>query len=132
MITVDVVTPSRKVVSGVKASHVTLPAHLGEMDVLPGHTEVLTLLRTGILAFDQEGKERIFAVSYGFAEVAHDRVMVLAETCEESKEIDIERARASQAKAEQLLSGNVEPEAFEKYHAKLERALIRQHVGGHG
>ena len=127
--TVDLVTPSRKIADNVDTKFVRIPGVLGEMRILPGHTELLTQLGTGVLSFEQNGKERKFAVSYGFAEVAEDKVVVLAEMAEESHEIDIERAKAAQQKAQEQLAGKLGPGEFQKFQAKLERSLIRQHVG---
>ena len=126
MIKVDIVTPSRKLVEGAMASSVKLPAHKGEIGVLPGHTELLTMLSTGILSLSVDGRERKFALSHGFAEVREDRVWVLAETVEESKEIDRERAKKAQKNAESLLHSTLTPEQFKKHQLKLQRALIRQ------
>lgn len=132
MITLDIVTPSRSLIEGVKVPDVRLPGEKGEMMVLAGHTPLLTILNAGLLSFTENGKNRLFAVSYGFAEVSGDRVMVLAETCEESQEIDVERAKTAQRKAEEVLRGQVEQGKFKKFQTKLQRALIRQHVGRHG
>jgi len=128
MIEVDIVTPSKKVVAGIKASYLRLPSAKGELKVLPGHTELLTLLTTGVLGFSSDGSERRFAISYGFAEIRQDKALVLAETCEESTEIDRERARAAQKRAEEMLSGTLTQEQFRKYELKLRRAVIRQRI----
>jgi F-type H+-transporting ATPase subunit epsilon len=125
MIHVDVVTPTRKLVDGAKVSELRLPSVKGELQVLPGHTELLTLLGTGILAFHQGGKERKFSVSLGFAEIRDDRVLVLAETCEEATDIDKNRAVAAKEKAEEELTGTLTPERFRKYEMKLQRAVTR-------
>ena len=99
MIAVDIVTPTRKLVEGLDAVSVKLPAVKGEIEVLPGHTELLTLLTTGPLVVQGDGKERRFAISYGFAEVRNDRIIVCAETAEESTDLNVDRAKAAQKKA---------------------------------
>lgn len=129
MIQVDIVTPNRKLVDGVSVKEVRLPGELGQLQVLPGHTELLTLLGTGVLAFhDESGRERKFAISQGFAEVRDDKVMVLAERAEESTDIDRNRAQKAKQNAEQQLNGTLSPEAFRKQQLKLERALTRIQV----
>lgn len=128
MITIDIVTPSRKIVEGAKASAVKMPGAKGQLEILPGHTDLLTLLTTGPLVFVHDGKERKFAVSYGFAEVKNDKVLVFAETVEESTEIDKARAEAAQKRAEQALLGVLAEEEFKKHQLKLERSIIRQHI----
>lgn len=128
MISVDIVTPSRRLVQGGVADSLKVPAFRGELTILPGHTELLTLLNTGVLSFVQDGRERRFAVSFGFLEVRDDRAIVLAETCEESTEISRERAQAAQKKAEDAISAGLAEGKFKKYQLKLQRAIIRQQV----
>jgi F-type H+-transporting ATPase subunit epsilon len=92
-----VVTPERKVVDA-EADEVELPGSEGYLGVLPGHTPLLTLLKTGVLTYRQGGRSRAYAVSSGFAEIAADRISVLADLAESSGEIDaaaVERERAS-------------------------------------
>jgi len=128
MIELDVVTPTRRIVVGAQVPAVRLPAADGQIEILPGHTELVTLLGTGELAFGQGEAQRKFAVSYGFAEVRGDKVIVLAETCEESTEIDQKRAKEALKRAETALGGAMTPEEFRKQEGKLRRAIVRQQV----
>ena len=128
MIEVDIVTPTKKLVEGAKVVDVTIPTASGEIEILPGHTDMLTLLGTGVLSLKMDGTPRKFAVSYGFAEVRHDKIMILAETCEESTEIDKERASKAQKKAEEILGATLQEGQFRKYELKLQRAMVRQQI----
>ncbi len=128
MLEIDIVTPTRKLVEGIKATSVKLPAFKGEIEILPGHADLLTLLSTGVIDVVTEGKERRFAASYGFAEVKADKILVLAETCEESVDIDKERAKAARQKAEKALSAVLGEGEFERYQLKLQRAITRQTI----
>lgn len=129
MITVDIVTPTKKLAEKVKAEWVKIPGYKGELEILPGHRELLTLLSTGVLTLSEATKERKFAISYGFAEIRHDRVLVMAETAEESTAID--KARAAQAKKraeEKLGQGVMDEHEFKKHQMKLQRAILRQTI----
>ncbi len=126
MIEVDIVTPSRRILEGVKVDRVTLPTESGAITVLPGHTELVTLLSTGVLSFPGSAGERRFAVSYGFSIVRKDKVIVLAETCEEATEIDVPRAKDAQKRAEQALAGVLDEAEIKKHQTKLRRSLVRQ------
>lgn len=129
MITVDIVTPTKKLAEKVKAEWVKIPGYKGELEILPGHRELLTLLSTGVLTLSEANKERKFAISYGFAEIRHDRVLVMAETAEESTAID--KARAAQAKKraeEKLGQGVMDEHEFKKHQMKLQRAILRQTI----
>jgi F-type H+-transporting ATPase subunit epsilon len=95
-----VVTPERKVVE-TEADEVELPGAEGYLGILPGHTALITLLKTGVLSFRRAGRSQAFAVSSGFAEVVNDRVSVLADLAEGSGEIDTAAAERERAKAEE-------------------------------
>jgi len=129
VIRVDIVTPTKKLVEGAKADWVKFPGFKGELEILPGHRELLTMVSTGVLSFVQDGRERKFAVSHGFAEVRHDRVLVLAETAEESTGVDKARAQQARKRAEdKLVQGVLSEEEFKKHQMKLQRAIIRQTI----
>lgn len=129
MITLDIVTPYRRLLNAVTVDALVVPGHRGELKIMPGHADMLTLLNTGVLSFHQDGSQRKFALSFGFLDIRWDRALVLAETCEESTEIDLHRAKAAQKKAEEALSAALTEEKFKKYQLKLQRSLIRQHIG---
>ena len=95
-----VVTPERKVVE-TEADEVELPGAEGYLGILPGHTALITLLKTGVLSFRRAGLSQAFAVSSGFAEIVNDRVSVLADLAEGSAEIDSAAAERERAKAEE-------------------------------
>jgi F-type H+-transporting ATPase subunit epsilon len=128
MLTLSIVTPDRRVVGPVEVQSVTLPAANGEITVLPGHARLLSLMDTGVLAFERDaGRREYAAVSSGFVEVHNDKVTVLADTLEMAQEIDVDRARRAQTKSEERLKAK---EHFEenlmKWQRKLQRSLIRQ------
>ena len=123
----EVVTPEKIVVSEA-AQIVAAPGSLGEFGVLIGHTPFLTTLKTGIMHFtDTSGKERYVFVSEGFAEALPDRVTVLAESAERRSDIDLERAKAAQERAEKRLAEDRSRKDidFERARAALERATVR-------
>ena len=128
MLEVDIVTPTRRLVVGAHTPAAYIPGAKGMLKILPGHADLLTTLGAGILSFAQDGVEKKYAVSYGFAEVKNNKVTVLAETCEPAEEIDVERAQKAEQNAKDHLSGNLTQEDFRKYQLKVQRALIRQQV----
>ena len=126
--TVDIVTPSKRVVEGVTSVSLSIPSTKGELQILPGHADMLALLGTGVMKLVADGHVRKFAVSFGFAEVSKDKVTILAETCEESTGIDKTRALNAQKKAEEQLEHTLSDDHYRKYQLKLQRALVRQQV----
>ena len=123
----EVVTPEKIVVSE-DAQIVAAPGSLGEFGVLIGHTPFLTTLKTGIIRFtDSGGQENFVFVSGGFAEALPDKVTVLAESAERKQDIDLERAKAAQERAEKRLAEDRSRQDidFARAKAALERAIVR-------
>src|SRR5213082_380450 len=97
-----VVTRERRVVD-VESNEVELPAFDGEIGVLPGHTPLLTTLRVGQMRYRTGGTVNRLVLSWGFAEVLPDRVIVLAETARLPQEIDPAAAEEERKQAERDL-----------------------------
>lgn len=122
-------TPSRKLLDGVNVDRVVLNGSEGQIEVLPGHAQMMGTLETGTFAYSGSEDADSGFISTGFFEIKDDTVTVLAETLELKKEINLTRAEAAQQKAEQMLKdATLAGDAFKKYQLKLERALIRQNV----
>ena len=128
MIQVDIVTPTRKLLVGEQVESITIPTSSGEIMVLPGHTELVTILDVGGMYLQKPDGIRKFAVSYGFGVVRDNKVTILAETCEESHEIDRDRAVMAQKTAEEMLLESVEQGLLDKYRLKAKRAAVRQAI----
>ncbi len=102
-IKLEIVTPDKAVVSE-DVKIVMAPGSLGEFGVLTGHTPFLTTLRTGIVRFtDVKGTEQYVFVNGGFAEALPNKVTVLAESAERREDVDLDRAKAAQERAEKRL-----------------------------
>lgn len=124
-IKLEIVTPEKSVVSE-EAQIVMAPGTLGEFGVLSGHTPFMTSLKLGVVRYvDNGGKERFVFVSGGFAEALPKRVTILAESAERRKDIDIERAKASLARAEERLAKEDDNVDYTRAHAALARAILR-------
>ncbi len=124
----SIFTPERKLVSSLPVDWVKLPTYEGEIDILVGHEHFVGLLETGVLTYQVPGEVQHQAVvSTGTFEVQGNHVKVLAETLELPGEIDSDRAKQAQKKAEEMLSqAALDPDHFGKYQLKLQRALVRQ------
>jgi len=127
-LTLVVVTPERTVVE-TEADEVQLPGELGYLGILPGHTTLITLLKTGVLSYKDAGTEKFFALSSGFAEIANDRVTVLADLAEDAREIDANAADQDRARAEEALK-TANRETMEQIRGELELAQARLAVAG--
>jgi F-type H+-transporting ATPase subunit epsilon len=124
----EIVTPDHQVVRE-SVSEVSIPGKKGYLGILPGHSPLLSELMVGELSYVQEGLSHHLAVSWGFAEVLPDRVIVLAQTAERAEEIDVGRAERARQRAEERLRKLTDPEIdMERARAALERALTRLQV----
>ena len=129
-ITLRLVTPSRQLLDE-EVDEVTAPGALGEFGVLPHHISFLTQLEPGEMSYKQGAERTHLAVGGGYAEVMDDVMTVLADAAEFAEEIDIERARRAQERAErQLEELSREDKQFVAAEAALRRALARLQVAG--
>jgi F-type H+-transporting ATPase subunit epsilon len=123
----DIVTAERLVYSD-EADMVTAPGSLGELGILPRHAPLLTTLRPGELRVKQGTDEVSLAIGGGFLEVRDNRVLVLADTAERAEEIDVERARAAEERAQRLLAEMGETQDLAQAAAALQRSRVRLKV----
>ena len=128
-LTIEIVTPEKAVLQG-KAEFVVLPAHDGEMGVLPRHAPFMVMLNPGeIRVTAADGKDWEFAIGGGFAEIKPDRVSVFAESAELPNEIDAERARQAFERAKaRVLAPGLDPMTLAQAEAAMKRAQVRLKV----
>ena len=94
----------------------------GDIAFLTGHAPFVGALDIHpVVVHAEDGTEEVIAVHGGFVEVSNDRVTVLSDVAEVSSQIDVERARAAQERAEAALRGGDDEEAA----AALKRAQVR-------
>jgi F-type H+-transporting ATPase subunit epsilon len=118
-----VVTRERRIID-VESDEVELPASDGEIGVLPGHTPLLTTLRVGQMRYRSNGTFHRLVISWGFAEILPDRVIVLAERGILPSEVDPAAAEAERIAAEKELMylSSHDPE-FALAEARLEESM---------
>jgi F-type H+-transporting ATPase subunit epsilon len=125
----EIVTPEKMVVRDV-AEEMQIPGKNGYLGVLPGHAPLITELAVGEISYRKGNETQYLAVAWGFAEVLPERVVILAETAERPKEIDVKRAEEAKQRAEERLkSGSTEID-FTRAEDALRRAETRLHVAG--
>lgn len=131
MFTLTLVTPERKIVAGAEIEEVFVPGARGELNILPGHAPLITLLNTGVVRYRLKGEARLHsvAVSWGYAQVNPQGVNILAETAERPTDIDLGRIDQAVKTAESILAkADATPQELEKAHKKLVRAAVRREV----
>jgi F-type H+-transporting ATPase subunit epsilon len=122
-INLTIVTRERKIID-VLVDEVVLPATDGEIGILPGHTPLLTTLKIGQMHYRVGATTYRLVLSWGFAEVLPDRVIVLAETAKLPSEVDPAAAEADRLAAEREMAdlSSSDPE-FALVEARLEESI---------
>jgi F-type H+-transporting ATPase subunit epsilon len=122
----EIVSQDRMVFEG-DVDIVVLPGSAGEMGILPHHAPLLTTLNYGFIKVRTKGKEEIFTVAGGVAEIQPDIVTVLADAAENIQEIDLNRAEAARKRAEDMLEKGVAPDTdtYLAVEAALRRSNLR-------
>lgn len=124
----EIVTPQRITFTG-QVSSVNCPGTQGRFQVLHNHAPFLSSLDIGFMKIvDADGKEQIFAISGGIAQVFHNQMRVLADSAERSDQINVERARQAQQRAEERIRAKEESTDMERAHSALLRAINRLQV----
>jgi F-type H+-transporting ATPase subunit epsilon len=128
-INLTVVTRDRKIIDA-QADEVVLPASDGELGVLPGHTPLLATLRIGQLRYRNGAKTERLVISWGFAEVLPDRVIVLAERGFLPNEIDRADAERERREAEREIADlSSHDPGFALAEARLEESIAMINIG---
>ncbi|MGE0541282.1 MAG: F0F1 ATP synthase subunit epsilon [Dehalococcoidia bacterium] len=124
----DIVTAEREVLREEGLDIVVAPGSEGQLGILPQHAPLMTMLDPGELLTRRGNEETVIAISGGFLEVRDDVVTILADTAEQSEEIDIERAQAARQRAEQLLRERPADVDLVVIQASLRRSMLRIRV----
>lgn len=100
-----------------------IPAAEGEMGVLAGHAPMIVALRGGVISVREGGQvtEQLF-VAGGFAEVAPDRVTILAEEATPLANLSKAEAQLRLKEAEAAIAAAAN-ETLEKREAAMARML---------
>jgi len=131
-----IITPERIVYQD-DISEITLPTEAGEITVLPYHTPLVTLAKTGEIRIKKENvKEPItLSIASGVVEIRESSIknnlptemIILASRSELASEIDIERAKIAYEKAVKLTKEkrNISDVDFAKFQALIDKEANR-------
>ena len=101
-LTCRVLSPAGEVCS-VETTHVVLPASDGRLGVMEGRAPVISMLIPGMLTIDQpQAKTLGFWIDGGLAQVADNKITVMAERCESMDAIQPEHVWAELDKAKAM------------------------------
>ncbi len=120
----EIITPDRVFYEG-EASMVEFNSVEGEMGVYKHHIPLTTVLAPGVVTITQDGGKKTAAVHAGFAQILGDKVTFLAEIAEWPDEIDVPRAEAAKARAEERIRNHGADIDLARAEVALKKALVR-------
>ena len=121
----QIVTPDGQCFDG-QAVRLIIPTIHGQVGILARHINYVTALGMGPAKIVTEEGERWAACIGGMLAVTNGDVKVVATTFEWADEIDVERAKASVARAEAMLADPNKDEHTVQYaNARIKRARVR-------
>lgn len=96
-----IITPMRTAVD-TEVTGVLVPSVQGEMEVLPGHADIIAAMDNGELVYRtaNEAPKSVF-IGGGFLQVNNEQVMLVTDTVLEADEIDASSVEAAVAKAQE-------------------------------
>lgn len=122
MFTLTLVTPEKTIVKKEELLEITLPAQMGELNILPGHAPLVTVLKAGKLGYKlASGLQNDFVMAWGYCQVTDDGVLVLAESLKNKEELQVSFI-SSQIKnlEEKLNTETLDEESYEKIIKSLD------------
>jgi len=116
----EIVTPEARVYSDTIDS-VVIPTVEGEVGILPGHLPLLSQVDHGELRVTKNGLTTYIAVGDGFAQIASDKVSVLAEHAVTEEHIDEHAAEEAikRAQADLEASKHLDPDESAHLHSLI-------------
>ena len=121
---VEIITPDRIFYQG-EAEFLEFSTTAGDVGIYAKHIPMTTVLAPGAVIIHKDDEEVIAAVHSGFAEILGDKVTLLAEIAEWPEEIDVSRAEAAKARAEEHIANKTMGTDLKRAEFALRRALTR-------
>lgn len=123
-----IVTPDGIQYDG-NAEELVVRTTTGDVGILAGHINFVAPLGMGEAMILMDGKKRRAACIGGMVSVVDETVTLLPATFEWADEIDLERAKASEERAQKVLQNkDASDSELVLAKARLKRALVRKSV----
>ncbi|MFH0819131.1 MAG: ATP synthase F1 subunit epsilon [Patescibacteria group bacterium] len=108
---------------------ITATTMLGEITILPNHIPLISILQSGELIIQKDGKKIPFAVYGGFIEIKNNNeVIILADSAEHVDAIDEANVEAAAKKAEEILKEKFNTSDYEDAALNLAREQARLRI----
>ena len=128
---VEIVTPDGIAWKSSEVEDVTIPTQSGEIEILPGHVPLVTIVEAGDVTVHHGGKTEDIAVDKGYARCIGDHVSILTEAAVEFDKIDEKAAEDARAEALKSLEEaknrrEIDPEEVERLESVVRFAIAQQ------
>jgi F-type H+-transporting ATPase subunit epsilon len=119
-----IVTPDRNFFHGEIDMLITRTTE-GDMGVLCDHESFVAPLSIGLLKLKVDDKTSVAACSGGFINIEENKVVIVTDSAEWAHEIDVNRAKSAQARAEDRLKDQGKEMDVQRAKAALLRSMNR-------
>ncbi|MDR1890626.1 MAG: ATP synthase F1 subunit epsilon [Puniceicoccales bacterium] len=115
-----------------EVASVVLPASGGEIEILPGHLPLLTIIQPGELVAKNTNSQEFFAIDFGFALISNDTVFVLTDESLNIDEADLSEIEEAEERAKKALEEArskrevLDPAEIEKLDAKVKYQMAKK------
>lgn len=123
----EIITPDRVFWKG-QASMLEFNTTEGEVGVYKRHIPMTMILQPGIMTIHMDGGNKEAAVHAGFVEILSEKITVMAEVAEWPEEIDVNRAKEAEMRAERRLQAHDPKIDISRAEIALKRAMVRQEL----
>lgn len=127
----EIVTPDKMLFEADNVVYVGCRALTGNLGLKAKHLPIIATLDVAPLKIElEDGSIQTFAVCGGFLEMNDNKCTVLATIAEPSDEIDVARAQAAKARAEERLNAKAADLDVKRAQIALKKAIARLKVSG--
>lgn len=121
----DIVSAESSIFNG-SVTYLSVTGGAGELGIHPGHTALLTSLKSGqVMAKLDNGGEEVFYISGGMLEVQPDTVTILSDTASRAEDLDEAAALAAKEQAEKAMTEKRSELEYSKAVAELAEAVAQ-------
>ena len=135
----NIVSAEKEIFSNL-AEMVIAPGEMGELGIMPQHSQLLSTLKAGeVIITEQGGNQESIYISGGLLEVQPHVVTILSDTALRAGDLDESAAQEAKERAEEVLGDQDSEIDFAKAEAQLAEAIaqlrliekLRKKKGGH-
>ena len=114
-----------KVVFDENVDEIYSKSTFGEFGILKGHEPIMASLDIGVTKVIQGDTEKFFTIMGGVFQFKNEEAIIITDTAEDGKDIDVARANGAKARAEARISDTQAGLDAKRAEAALARAMVR-------